>query len=489
MPNKAESQGKQMAMEKSDRPIVPTKPGNAGGGMGATPTTRSTTTPATPSGGTPVSRRLDRITARVRQHPSERLTNLMHHLDVELLHEAFSELEERRAPGIDGVTKVQYGANLQTSLPRVVEDLHRRRYRPQAARRHMIPKANGKQRPLGIPTIEDKVVQRALVKVLNPVYEEEFYDFSFGFRPGRGCHDALKRLSKHIHQDRTSWIVEADIKGFFDHVNHGELLRMLAHRIADPGILWLVERFLKSGVNDGGVFVDVDAGTPQGGVISPLLANVYLHYVLDDWFARAVAPQCRGQAHLVRYADDFVATFEYEEDARRFYADLPRRLGKYGLLLASEKTRLFRFGRFARAQAEARGEYVEKFDFLGFQFRCGRTRRGRFKVKWSTAPEKFRAKVRDFSVWLKAQATTRLSTLWPTVNAKLRGHYAYYNVNDNWRNLLRFRGVVLWQLFHWSNRRSQRRSFTMSSWLTYVDRHILAKPKPGTMVKLNANVF
>jgi len=488
MPNKAESQGKQTAMEKSDRPIVPMKPGNSGGGRGATPTPRSTTTQATPRGGTPVTRRLDRITDRVRAEPNERLTNLMHHLDVELFHEAFSELESRRAPGIDGVTKDQYATDLQDSLHRVVEALHRRGYRPQAARRHMIPKANGKLRPLGIPTTEDKVVQRGVVKVLERVYEELFYDFSFGFRPGLSCHDALKRLSEHIHKDRTTWIVEADIKGFFDNVNHAHLLRMVAHRVADPGILWLIERFLKAGVLNGGVFIDTEAGTPQGGVISPLLANIYLHYVLDDWFAKAVAPQCRGRAHLVRYADDFVVTFEYEDDARRFYADLPRRLGKFGLTVAPEKTRIFRFGRDAQRHADETGEDVEKFDFLGLQHRCGKSRKGFFKVKWSTSAEKFRAKVRDFSNWLDERTTTALSKLWPTINAKLRGHYGYYAVSDNWENLLRYREAVLWLLLRWSNRRGQRRSFTIPSWMEYVRRHGLATPQRIVM-NLNANVF
>ena len=488
MPDKADSQERQTTTEKSDRSIVPLKPGNAGGGKGATPTTRSTTTPSARSGGSMVTRRLDRITEKVRTSPKEQLTNLMHHLDVELLTEAFSELEARRAPGIDGVTKGDYGANLQEHLQRTVEELRRRRYRPQATRRRMIPKTNGKLRPLGIPTTEDKVIQRGVVKVLERVYEEVFYDFSFGFRPGRSCHQALRRLSEHIHRDRTSWVVEADIKGFFDHVDHAHLLRMVAHRVSDPGMLWLIERFLKAGVFDRGAIVDVEAGTPQGGVISPLLANVYLHYVLDDWFARAVAPQCRGQAHLVRYADDFVATFEHEEDARRFFADLPRRLGKFSLEVAPEKTRLFRFGRHARAQAEARGESVEKFEFLGLQHRCARSRKGFFKVKWSTSGEKFRAKVRAFSTWLKEEATTPLKDLWPRVNAKLRGHYGYYAVSDNWPNLLRFRTAVLWLLYRWSNRRSQRRSFTLSSWLAYVDRHRLASPERVVM-NLNVSVY
>ena len=413
----AKSRETPTASEKSDSVIVPTKPGNSGGGKGAERATRSNRAPAARRGGTTVRTRLDRITERARKLPNERYNNLYHHLDTELMTEAFAKLKKDRAPGVDGMTTERFGEELQERLQNLEGRLRRRAYHPRPSRRRMIPKANGKQRPLGIPTIEDKVVQRATVAVLERIYEEEFHDFSFGFRRGKGCHDALQALSWNLHRGRCGWVVEADIKGFFDNVDHGHLLRMLRHRIADPAMLWLIEQFLRAGVLVDGHHVDVDRGTPQGGVISPLLANVFLHHVLDEWFAQAVKPQCRGAAQLVRYADDFVVTFELEVDARRFLADLPRRLGKFGLEVAPEKTRLLRFGRFSRRDAKRLGEKAATFDFLGFQHRCGTSRKGRFKVKWSTSSTAFRSKLRAFKDWLVANRTMPLTVLWRMVNA------------------------------------------------------------------------
>ena len=429
--------------------------------------------------------RLERVARRARSHRTERFNNLFHLLDVELMAMSFEELKEDRAPGVDGTTKEDYAIGLQQRLHDLVARLHQRTYRPQATRRKMIPKANGKLRPLGIPTIEDKLVQRALVHVLEQVYEEEFHPFSFGFRPGRGCHDALKELSRNIGTKKVGYVVEADIKGFFDNVDHDRLLEMLAHRIDDPAVLWLLRRFLRAGVMVEGKRLDTERGTPQGGVISPLLANVYLHYVLDEWFARAVKPQCRGEAYLVRYADDFVACFQHDDDARRFYADLPRRLGKFGLEVEPSKTRIMPFGRFARRDAERRGERVGTFDFLGFTHLCGRSRKGRFKLKWRTASSRFRAKVRAMKEWVRANRTLPLRELWTTVNRKLEGHYAYYAVSDNWPMLDAFRRSTMWLLYKWLNRRSNRKSFTPASYVAYVERMKLAAPR-RLVVNLNS---
>ena len=476
MSDEAKSRERQTAQEKSDRVIVPSRPGNSGGGKDATPTTRSERASSGHSAGTAVNPRLDRITERARRRPTERYNNLFHHLDVELMTVAFDELHADRAPGADGVTKDEYAVGLQERLHDVVGRLHDRAYHPLPSRRQMIPKANGKLRPLGIPTLEDKLVQRGVVKVLERIYEEEFHSFSYGFRPGKGCHDALKALSWNIHRGRCGWVVEADIKGFFDHVDHGHLLAMLRHRVSDPAMLWLVEQFLRAGVLVDGKRLDTERGTPQGGVISPLLANIYLHYVLDEWFAKSVKPQCRGTAHLVRYADDFVATFEQESDARRFFAALPGRLGKFGLEVAPEKTRVLRFGRFSQRDASRLDEKAAVFDFLGFQHRCGTSRKGRFKVKWSTAPEKFRAKVSAMKDWIQHNRTLPLADIWKTVNAKLAGHYAYYSVSDNWPKLLAFRTATMWILYKWLNRRGQRKSFDPSTWIAYVDLMGLASP-------------
>lgn len=476
MSAEAKSRERQTALEKSDGVIVPTKPGNSGGGKDATPTPQSDRTSTARRGGESVNSRLDCVTERARRFPREVYNNLFHHLDVELMTEAFAELKEDRAPGVDGVTKAEFAQALQEHLQDLEDQLHRRAYQPSPSRRRMIPKGNGKLRPLGIPTVEDKVVQRAVVKVLERVYEEEFHPFSFGFRPGKSSHDALRALSWNLHRGRVSWVVEADIKGFFDNVDHGHLLKMLRHRVSDPNMLWLIEQFLRAGVLVDGKRLDIERGTPQGGVISPLLANIFLHHVLDEWFAKTVTPQCRGAAQLVRYADDFVATFELESDARRFYADLPRRLGKFGLAVAPEKTRMLRFGRFSRRDAERLGERAGVFDFLGFRHRCGTSRQGRFKVKWSTSAEKFRSKVRAMKEWIVEHRTLPLADVWETVNAKLRGHYNYYAVSDNWPRLQAFRSAVMWLLFKWVNRRSQRKSFDYTSWLAYVDRMKLAKP-------------
>ena len=481
----AKSRETQTVLEGSEGVIRPTIPGNSGGGKDAEPTTRPNRASSALRGGEPVNSRLDRITVRARRHPQEKYDNLFHHLDTEMMAEAFAELKEGRAPGMDGVTKEEFATELQEHLQDLEGQLHRRAYQPSPSLRRMIPKGNGELRPLGIPTVEDKLVQRAVVKVLERVYEEEFYSCSYGFRPGKSCHDALKDLSWNIHRTHVGWVVEADIKGFFDNVDHGWLLKMLRHRIIDPAMLWLIEEFLRAGVLVDGKCVDVERGTPQGGVISPLLANIYLHYVLDDWFVAAVKPQCRGAAHLVRYADDFVATFELEVDARRFYAALPTRLGKFGLEVAREKTRVLRFGRVSRRDAKRLGERAGVFDFLGFRHRCGTSRKGRFKVKWSTSTEKFRAKVRAMKDWIVKHRTLPLAEVWKMVNAKLRGHYAYYSVSDNWSKLLAFRSAVMWILFKWVNRRSQRKSFDPKAWLAYVDRMGLASPK-RVVANLNA---
>jgi group II intron reverse transcriptase/maturase len=287
----------------------------------------------------------------------------------------------------------------------------------------------------------------------------------------------------HIGRQKTNWVVEADIRGFFDHVDHGWMLRFVAHRIGDPRMLGLIERFLKAGVMEQGRREPTEQGTPQGGVASPVLANVYLHYVLDAWFARRFASQCLGEAHLVRYCDDFVACFQHEEDARRFVEELAVRLGSFALEVEPSKTRILRFGRFARQDAERAGERLGTFEFLGLEHYCGRSRAGRFKLKWRTSGKRFRAKLRAIGDWLRRNLTLPLPALWQTVNAKLRGHFAYYGVSDNWPQLHQFRRCVYWRLSWAMNRRSQRRSFTHESWQRYVNFHGLVNP--GKLVNLN----
>lgn len=318
-------------------------------------------------------------------------------------------------------------------------------------------------------------MQRGLTKILERVYEEEFLDFSYGFRPGRGCHDALKGLSRVIGTKKVNYVVEADIKGFFDHVDFAWLEKMIRHRVRDPKVLLLIRRFLRAGIMQDGRRKATTQGTPQGGVISPLLANIYLHYVLDIWFAKVVVSQCRGEAYLVRYADDFVACFQYREDAVRFFNGLRVRLAKFSLEVAEEKTRLLEFGRFAHRDALRRGDRkTAVFDFLGLTHYCGKSRKGRFKLKWRTSKARFRRALRSMKEWLKSNRCRPLREIWAEVLPKLRGHYAYYGVSDNARWLELFRTCVLRLLFKWLNRRGQRQSFTYPRFFRYEEAHPLS---------------
>ena len=311
MPERAEEASKADGGWKSDHRIVPMKPGNSGGGKAVTPAWRAEGASAVHRDGDPVTLRLARIRQRARTHRKDAFNNLFTHLDGEMLLWAFEQLEEGKAAGVDGISKEEYEQGLEARLTSLLDRLHRETYRPQPSRRRWIPKGDGRERPLGIQAIEDKVVQRALSDVLTEVYEEEFHVFSYGFRPGRGSHDALRGLARHIVQERVNWVVEADIKGFYDNVDHEWLLKMVALRVSDERVLRLIRRMLEAGVMEGGKRLETEKGTPQGGVASPLLANIYLHYALDEWFAKVVKRDCQGEAYLVRYADDFVACFQY----------------------------------------------------------------------------------------------------------------------------------------------------------------------------------
>jgi group II intron reverse transcriptase/maturase len=407
-------------------------------------------------------------------------------MNEELLRGCFQRLRKDAAAGIDKMTKEIYAENLETNLACLLERLHRMAYIPQAVRRKYIPKPGStKQRPLGILCFEDKLVQAGLVRILESIYEQDFIADSYGFRPARSCHDALKNLSLTVEHKPINHIVEADIKGFFDNVNQEWLLKFLSHRICDKRIQRMVKRILKAGVEEDGSVTISDDGTPQGGVISPLLANIYLHYALDLWFERIYRKSCTGYARLIRYADDFVVCFQYKADAERFRVELGQRLGKFSLEVEPTKTKVMEFGRFAVQSAKKRGKKPETFDFLGLTHYCGRRRNGTgFRMKRVTARKKYVAKLRIFKEWLKEARTLKTKELWKIASSKLRGHYNYYGVTDNYRRIVRFDQAVKKLLFKWLNRRGKRNCLNWDEFNKMLKRFPL--PKPRIMVNMFA---
>jgi group II intron reverse transcriptase/maturase len=431
------------------------------------------------SNGESVETKLQRIAEKARKEPSFKFTSLFHLMNMELLRGCYGKLRKDAASGIDRVTKEEYGRNLEANLTDLVERLHGMSYIPQPVRRVFIPKPGStKQRPLGIPALEDKLVQAGLVRILEAVYEADFINDSYGFRPGRGCHDALRALSLEVEGGAVHYIVEADIKGFFDNVQHDWMMEFLGHRIADMRVLRYVKRFLIAGVfEDGKVFV-TEEGTPQGGNISPTLANIYLHYSLDLWCTRTFKRTCDGKSRLIRYADDFVVCFQRESNAKRFRKELDGRLAKFGLEVAAEKTKVMEFGPLAAPKAKARGERPQTFDFLGLTHFCSQTRFGRrFRMKRITSRKKFKAKLRMFKEWLKENRTLPTAELMRTVVAKLRGHYAYYGVSDNSRGIRRFAHEARMLLYLWLDRRGKRGSMTWVKFCKLLEKFPLPKPR------------
>jgi len=443
-------------------------------------------TPTAPSSGEQVPTKLHRIAGKARRDPEFVFTSLFHLMDKELLRGCFERLRSDTAAGIDRVTKAEYAKTLEANLSELVARLHRMGYRPQAVRRRYIPKPGStKGRPLGIPTLEDKLVQAGLVRILEQIYEQDFLDGSYGFRPGRSCHDALRALSREVEGGSIHWIVEADIKGFFDNVSHEWMMKFLGHRIGDKRVLRMVKRFLKAGIVEEGKLLTSREGTPQGGVISPLLANIYLHYVLDLWFERRYLRSCSGVARLIRYADDFVVCFEKQDEAERFRRELMERLAQFSLEVESSKTKVLEFGpRAAEHVCKQGGRKPDSFDFLGFTHYCSRSHDGkRFRMKRVTSRKRFRAKLGAFKQWLKDNRSKMMTRkLWEGACTKLRGHYAYYGVTDNSSGIERFAQEAKRLLYKWLNRRGGKRPLTWEKLLLMEERFPL--PKPRIMVYL-----
>ncbi len=428
---------------------------------------------------------LQRIALKARSETKFQFTSLFHLMDLELLRGCFAGLRTDAAAGIDRVTKQEYGQNLEENLTTLVNRLHQMAYRPQPVKRVYIPKpGSDKLRPLGVPVLEDKLVQAGMVRILDAIYEQDFIGDSYGFRPGRGCHNALRTLNLEVHKGMVNYVVEADIRGFFDNVNHDWLMKFLGHRIADKRMLRYIKRFLIAGVMEEGRYWVSEKGTPQGGVISPILANIYLHYGLDLWFERRFRQICMGPARLIRYADDFVVTFQNKEDAMEFYREVEERLALFSLSVAPEKTKVLEFGPLAVRWAKTRGEKAETFDFLGFTHFCGRSQDGRrFRMKRKTIGKRFTAKLIIFKEWLKTNRTRPVRELMLIVAAKLRGHYAYYGVTDNSQAIERFAFEVRNLLFKWLDRRGKRGSM---NWEKF--NHIL-KLFPLPVPKIKVNLF
>ncbi len=426
----------------------------------------------------PLGTKLTRIAEIAKQRPKVKLQTLIHAIDEESLKAAHQSLGADKALGVDGMSKEEYGKQLEENISDLLGRMKRQAYKPQPVKRVYIPKGNGKLRPLGIPSYEDKVVQKALNEILSVIYETEFLACSYGFRPGRSCHDALKEVGRILETKKVSYVVDADIKGFFDNVDHGWMMRCLQERIQDHNLLRLINRILKAGVMEEGVEYDTETGAPQGGVVSATLANVYLHYVLDLWFILNIKRESRGEAQIVRYADDFVCFFQYKDDAEAFYGKLVDRLGKFNLEIAQEKTKIFEFGRFAEERRTKRGEgKPETFDFLGFSHYCSKGKSGNYSVKRKTSRKKYTAKLKVFAEWLHKSIHTEIRELVKQANAKLIGHFRYYGITDNLQRIKAFRYVVRRNLFKILNRRSQKKSLNWDGFAKLEERFPLAKAR------------
>jgi group II intron reverse transcriptase/maturase len=411
------------------------------------------------------------IADKARRAPNHQFGDLYRHLNDQGLRASFYLLRKDAASGVDGVTFQEYEKNLEANLVQLVERLKAKSYHARLVRRKYIPKGNGKLRPLGIPALEDKLLQSAVTQILLAIYEADFLPCSYGYRPGRGPHDAVRALTDELHWGKHHFVVEADIKGFFDHLQHEKLLEMLVGRIGDGALLRLIRKWLKAGIlEEDGQVIHPALGTPQGGVISPVLANVYLHYVLDLWFQNEVQKVNRGQSRLFRFADDFVACFEYRHEAAAFERALKERLQAYGLEVAPDKTKMIRFGRNG-------GPYNGRFDFLGFEYRWEPDRKGRPTVKRRTARKKLQGSVQRMGQWLRTQRHRKLPELMNTLKAKLRGHWNYYGVIGNSHSLNQYYYLTCQLLHKWLNRRSQKRSYTWRGLVRLLTRFEVPRPK------------
>lgn len=428
--------------------------------------------------GVKVSTKLLSITQRAKENPKYKFMTLKYLLMEDFLMECFCELKKDKAPGIDGVEVKKYGVNVKERIKDLVKRMKANQYSPKPVRRVYIPKTNGEFRLLGIPTVEDKIIQMGIKKILEAIYEVDFVDVSYGFRPNRSCHNALDKVDKVIMTKPINYVVDMDIKKFFDTVDHSWMMKFLKQRIGDTKLLQLICKFLKAGVMEKGKYIETDKGTPQGGILSPVISNIYLHYVLDLWFEREIKKELKGYAELVRYADDFVICFQSGYEAQKTSKKLKDRVNKFGLKIAEDKSRVIEFGRYVWERAKREGRKVATFDFLGFTHYCDKTRRGKFKLGRKTAATKFRQKVIAINQWFKEiRNTVRLSEWWKVLKMKLTGHYRYYGISGNMKWLKKYYYLTKGLAYKWINRRSQKKSYNWIQYCRYVEYNPLPEPK------------
>ena len=413
---------------------------------------------------------LQGIAKKAKLNKKHRFRDLYGLLNEENLLDSWRYLNNKAASGVDRISMKEFEANLLTNIQELVTSLKEKRYRAKLVRRVNIPKENGKHRSLGIPTIGDKLIQKAVTRILEAIYEQDFLSSSYGYRPAIGAKDAVKDLSATLARGRYGYVLDADLQGFFDHINHQWLHKMLEERIDDEPFVHLITKWLKAGIlsTDGKVLHPV-TGTPQGGIVSPILANIYLHYVLDLWFKKKVKPNCKGEVYLCRYADDFICAFRFYDDAGEFYTALIKRLNKFGLPLSSDKTRIIRFSRFEKG--------TNCFEFLGFEFRWATSRKGKDMIKLRTSRKKLLSSLIKFSLWCRKCRNLRLRRIFKLLNAKLRGYYNYYGVIGNFASLQEFFRQAMKILFKWLNRRSQKRSFCFNIFNQIAKFYHIEKPR------------
>lgn len=419
------------------------------------------------------------ITKRSKHNPQEKFNCLAHLLNEEYLLECFKELKKGKASGVDGARKEDYGEeDIIKAVKDIITKMKAKKYRPKPVRRVFIKKANGKQRPLGIPTIIDKVAQLAIKKILEAIYEPHFLESSYGFRPGRNCHQAIKAVHKMVMTKPINWIIDVDIKGFFDNVDHHWMIECLNEKISDSNFRSLIIKFLKAGVIEEGKYEKTSKGTPQGGILSPLLANIYLHYVLDLWFEKVEKKRISGYTQIIRYADDFVIGAQTKVEAYQILEDLKTRLKKFKLEVSIEKTGIKEFGKYAEQNSKNRGKRkTDTFDFLGFTHYCSKSRKGYFLMKVKTSKKRQSRALKEMNIWLKRiRNRMKAKKIWERLASKLRGHFNYYGISSNSKSVNSFNYQTRKLVFKWMNRRSQKQSFNWDEFDCYTKLYPLPKP-------------